>query len=193
MKDQPPTIKDAPGVKRTAAKPKSKKKAAGRRGTPKGRAVIEQPHGGRIGNPPFQPTEEQREQVRTYAKCFPVHAEESIATLMGISRSTLRLHFEKDLKLARAQMCASIGAQMINRAMDANNQSVKGDIEAQKYVLARLCGWTTKVDARANDGPPAESIDLSGMSAEALREYGRNAAIAEGLDPDEVVGPSLLN
>lgn len=193
MKDQPPKKKSAPGVKWTADKPKAKKKTGSRRGTPKGKAALEQPHGGRIGNPPFQPTEEQRELVRTYAKTFPVHAEENIATLLGIHRSTLRLHFGADIKLARAQMLASVGAQMINRAMDAINQTVKGDIEAQKFVLARLGGWTTKVELTGRDGAPVETIDLSGMSAEALREYGRNAAIAEGLDPDEVVGPSLLN
>lgn len=164
---------------------------ADRRGTPPGAGTVTPEHGGRIGNPGFVPTEEQREKVRTLAKTFPVHGEHYIARLVGVSRDTLRRHFGDDLELGRAQMLAGVGAQMINRAMDASSETAKGDLDAQKFILARLGGWTTKVEMSGKDGRPMEVVDLSGMTPAALREYGRQAAIQQGLDPDETVGPAL--
>jgi hypothetical protein len=146
---------------------------------------------GQFGNPPFVPTEEQREQARTLAKTFPPHGEHFIARLMGISRDTLRRHFADDMELGRAQMLASVGAQVINAAMDAESKTAKGDRDLQKYILARLGGWTTKVEMSGRDGRPVEVVDLTGLSASAIREYGRQAAIQAGLDPDETVGPPL--
>jgi hypothetical protein len=151
-----------------------------RRGAPKGHK----------GNPPFVPTEEQRQKVRTYAKTFPVHGEHYIARLIGISRMTLRQHFADDLELGRAEMLASVGSQMVNRALNAESETAKGDLDAQKFILARLGGWTTKVEVGEKAARPfGGSADLSRLSDEQLAEYGRLAALAEGMDPDDVVGP----
>lgn len=173
------------------ASPPSDEPAAPRpNGTPPGQATMPQPHGGRIGNPPFVPTEEQRLKVRTYAKTFPVHGEHYIARLIGVSRNTLRTHFADDLELGRAEMLASVGSQMINRAINADAESAKGDIDAQKFILARLGGWTTKVEVGDKARQPfgGDAIDLSRLSEADLETYGRLSAIAEGLDPDDVVG-----
>lgn len=158
-------------------------------GTPPGGATMPQPHGGKIGNPAFEPTEEQRAKVRTYAKVFPVHGEHFIARLVGISRNTLRKYFADDLELGRAEMLASVGSQMINRAIDQGGESIKGDIDAQKFILARLGGWTTKVETGDKAGRlfGGDTIDLSRLSDADLETYGRLAAIAEGMDPDDVV------
>jgi hypothetical protein len=170
--------------------PRPKVRADDARGAPAGGGTITPAHGGRIGNPPFIPTDEQRLQVRAHAKVFPVHAEHYIATLIGISVSTLRRHFQDDLTLGRAEMLASVGAQMINRSLNADAETVKGDIDAQKFILARLGGWTTKVEVGDKARQPfgGEPVDLSRLSDRDLAEYGRLAAIAEGLDPDDVVG-----
>jgi DNA invertase Pin-like site-specific DNA recombinase len=64
------------------------------RGTPPGAGTIAPAHGGRIGNPPFQPTEEQRQTVLTYAK---VMSQEMIADALDISVDTLVRHFRKEL------------------------------------------------------------------------------------------------
>lgn len=145
---------------------------------------------GHWGNQPFVPTDEQRQKVRTYAKTFPVHGEHYIARLMGFSKDTLRRHFADDLELGRAEMLAAVGSQMVNRAMNADNETVKGDLDAQKFILARLGGWTTKVEMTGKGGRPIENVDLSRLSPEQLAEYGRLAAVAEGLDPEDVVGDS---
>lgn len=144
---------------------------------------------GRFGNPPFVPTDEQRQKVRTYAKTFPVHGEHYIARLIGVSRDTLRRHFADDLELGRAEMLASVGSQVINRALNAESETAKGDLDAQKFILARLGGWTTKVEVGDKAARPfGGSVDLSRLNDEQLAEYGRLAALAEGLDPDDVVG-----
>lgn len=146
---------------------------------------------GSFGNVAFEPTDQQRADVLTYAKTFPEHSNAKIAILIGVSRSTLEKYFRHELDLGRAQMLAAIGAQMINRAMDKDAPTAKGDLDAQKFILARLGGWTTKVEMSGKDGRPVEVVDLTGLSPAALREYGRQAAIQAGLDPDEAVGPPI--
>ena len=166
--------------KKPATAPNIKTRADDARGAPKGR----------FGQPAFVPTEDQREKVRTYAKVFPVHGEHYIARLIGVSRDTLRRHFAEDMELGRAQMLAGIGSQMINRAQNADAETAKGDLDAQKFILARLGGWTTKVEIgdRAREPFGGPGPDLSRLSHEELLEYGRLSAIAEGLDPEEVLG-----
>lgn len=175
---------------------KSAKRPDDARGTPPGAGTVITARGGRIGNPPYQATEAQRQKVRTLAKTFPIHAEKLIARLIGCSVDTLRRHFEDDLELGRAEMLASVGAQMITRAIqgddavDANGKLLTpGNLDAQKYILARLGGWTTKVEHSGPGGGPVEIIDLSNLSEEELEDYGRLSARAQGLEPDEVDGP----
>lgn len=130
------------------------------------------PHGGRIGQAPFVPTAAQRHRARQLAKSFPIAGERRIAVLMGIGYQTLRRHFADDMELGRAEMLAAIGAQMVNRAMDANAMGpdgtpvVKGDLDAQKYVLARIGDWSTKVEHSGPGGGPIRTFDLSGLSKE---------------------------
>ena len=147
------------------------------RGTPAGAGVIKPPHGGRIGNPPFVPTDEQRKKVREYAKVFPIHAEHYIARLIGVSTRTLQRHLREEMDLGRAEMLAAIGAQFVNRAMNAEATGqdgkpiAKGDQDAQKFILARLGGWSTKVEMTGKDGGPIKHLnfDLSKLSDEQKR------------------------
>jgi AcrR family transcriptional regulator len=151
---------------------------------------------GSFGQPPFVATDEMRAKVRQYAKVFPPHAAHMIARLLGISKNTLYRHFDDDMEMGRAEMLATVGGQLIQRAIDADAQTAdgkavaRGDLDAQKFILARLGGWTTKVEVAGRDGGPIQSVDLSKLSAEQLEAYGRLAAAAEGRDPDEIVGSS---
>ena len=139
-----------------------------------------------------------RQKVRTFAQTIPEHSNEQIAILMDMSRSTLEKHFRRDLDLGRAQMVAAVGAQVIQRALkgddaldDKGKPIAPGNLQAQFFILARRGGWSAKVEHHGKGGGPIETVDLSGMTPAALREYGRQAAIAMGLDPDETVGPPL--
>lgn len=145
-----------------------------RRGTPPGKGSIVPAHGGRIGNPPFVPTPEQRETARHLAKGFPPAGERFIARLMGISRDTLRLHFADDMELGRAEMLAAVATQFINRAIDVEAKSpdgkllAKGDPDNQKFILARLAGWSSKIEHSGPEGGPIETkfFDLSNLTLE---------------------------
>lgn len=175
--------------KPTTRKPKTK------RGTPPGKGTVVTPNGGRIGNPPFEPTEDQRQKVRTLAKAFPVHGEHMIARLAGFSRGTLRTHFAEDMEHGRAEMLAGVASQMISRALDEERldaegrKIARGNLDAQKFILARMGGWTTKVDVGDQAALPfGGRVDLSRLTDEQLEDYGRLAAIAEGLDPEDLLG-----
>jgi DNA-binding CsgD family transcriptional regulator len=153
---------------------------------------------GQHGQQPFVATEAQRQRVRTLAQTLPEQSNEGIAIQIGISRSTLEKHFRHDLDLGRAQMVSAVAAQLIQRALkgdDALGEDGKpiapGNLQAQMFILARRANWSSKVEHGGKGGGPIEVVDLSGLSAAALREYGRQAAIAQGLDPDKTVGPPL--
>lgn len=175
-----------PARKKPETAPNQKKRDDDARGAPKGQ----------FGQPAFVPTDEQRQKVRTYAKTFPMHGEKYIARLIGVSRDTLRRHFAEDIEQGRAEMLATVGSQMISRAIDGDkrdadgNLVAKGDLDAQKFVLARLGGWTTKVEIGPEAREPfgGNTPDLSRLTDEQLEEYGRLAALAEGLDPEEILG-----
>jgi hypothetical protein len=164
-----------------------------RRGSKPGEATTPQAHGGRIGQKPFEATEAQRQLVRDYAKVFPPAGERYIARLMGISRNTLRDHFADDLELGRAQMLASVGSQLINGALNAASPLAKGDRDLQKFIMARLGGWSTKVDLTNRDPGQTddELVDLSLLTEEEFELYGRLAAKAQGVDPDVLVATPI--
>jgi hypothetical protein len=162
------------------------------RGTPRGAGTVAPAHGGLIGNPRFVPTDEQRLKVRTLAKTFPTHSQHLIAVLLGISDDTLTRHFKDDLELGRAEMLAAIGSQMIQRAIDAETidgkgqKVAKGDLDAQKFILARLGGWTTKVEMTGKGGGP---IEYSNMTEEEIDRRiaeltGKYAGPGEGEEDD---------
>jgi hypothetical protein len=186
-------MSDRPPQTPTASNPKVRPDDA--RGAKPGTGTVTPPHGGRIGQAPYIPSEEQRKKVRDYAKTFPLHGEHLIARLVGISTSTLRRHHADDMELGRAEMLAAVGAQVINRAINVDavgadgKPIAKGDLDAQKFILARLGGWTTKIDAGPKASEPfGGSVDLSRLSPADLKNYGRLSAIAEGLDPDDITG-----
>lgn len=141
------------------------------RGAPKGAGVVKPEHGGRIGNPAHVPTQENRDRVRTLAKTFPMHARHYIARLIGVSVSTLDRHYGEDMELGRAEMLAAVGAQVVNRAMNAGNETAKGDQRDQHFILARLGGWSTKLEVTGKDGGPVQvkDFDLSALSEDEKR------------------------
>jgi len=147
------TAPDAPN-----GAPNQKRREDDARGSPRGS----------WGNPPHQPTEAYREEVRKLAKVYsPYMAQRAIARKLGISRDTLLNYYRDDLDAGRDEMLAAVGAQMVNRALDASNPTIKGDIQAQMFILARLGGWTTRVDMTPNPTPQqSQLIDISHLSLE---------------------------
>lgn len=148
---------------------------------------------GHFGNVPFEPTDEQRQKVRTLAKTMRHEMQmprKWIAAQMGFSVATLDRHFEEDMIAGRAEVVASLGATLIGVALGTIKDISRERLDAIKFALPRIGGWSTKIEMSGPNGRPIEAVDLSRLSAEQLEEYGRLAAIAEGLDPEEIVGPS---
>ncbi len=118
----------------------------------------------------FVPTDEQRAKARQLAKAFPPNGERHIAAIMNIPLRTLQRHLGDDMRLGRAEMLAAVGAQMINRAIDAEatdgmgKKIAKGDLDAQKFVLARFGGWSAKIEHTGEGGGPIRTFDLSTLS-----------------------------
>ena len=138
------------------------------RGTPPGRGIITPAHGGRIGNPPFVPTEEQRQRVRTYAKAFPPCAQHYIARLLGVSVDTLQKYFHADLEMGRAELIASCAAQEIAYALDADSKLAKGNQSARQFVLMKMGMWGRPDPASPGGGAPEEeTFDLTNVPTDA--------------------------
>lgn len=117
-----------------------------RRGARKGQTVIDGKlvgaMGGSIGVAPHIVTEEMRAKVREMAAVFPIETQDRMAMALDMSPSTLTRHYREDIDVGRAKMIAEIGVQMLRRAVNARDPNVTGDLEAQKFVLSRLGGWS---------------------------------------------------
>lgn len=118
-----------------ARKKKVKKKPARRKPETKKRR-------GR-GQPPFQPTEDQRKQVELMVGLNLTHRE--IASLVfnprtgkGISVNTLELHFRYELDNGAAKVNAKVGESLVKRALDL--QHPQGATCAIFYAKTRM-GW----------------------------------------------------
>lgn len=110
-----------------------------------------QPHGGSIGNPPFVPTDQQRADVRAWAK---IADENTIARQLGISRSTLVKYFAPELQSGRFEAVAAIGGKLIQKAM-------AGNIPSMIFYLRTQGKWNTRVEVTGADGGPVQHIDLA--------------------------------
>jgi hypothetical protein len=142
-KPVPPAVPKT--VRAGADKPK-----ADRRGTPKGKATGAgkgRGGGGKVGNPKFVATDEQR--IRVEAMVAAGAQQWFIAEDLNISEDTLQRHFAKELQHGKERALSKIGASMVGRAL-------AGDHDAGKYVLARIGGWknTTALEQSGPDGGP---------------------------------------
>lgn len=168
-----------------AAKTKgTRKKAAKPRSTgPKS------PHKkGRVGRPPFRPTDEDRKRVEFLAAVLP---QESIARIVihpksgkPIDLKTLRRHFREELDRGKDAIDAKVAQGLVQRALDLSHP--QGAACAIFYAKTRM-GWseTTRVEV---DGKAGVLVAPGVLSAEdwLAKVASRNAdAVEPGLvDPD---------
>lgn len=161
----PRAVKAKPKAKATAAK-----KRADKRGAPKGKGTIsgKKVNGGRIGNPPFKPTDEQRIQVEAYVAAGA--QQWLIAEYLGISTDTLQRHFAVELEHGTARVNAKVGSSIVKKALD-------GDADFMRFYAARRAGWktTTAVEQSGPGGSPiqhevGERHDFSNLTIDEKRK-----------------------
>ena len=125
------------------------------RGTPKGAGVIRPEHGGQIGNPPFVPTQEQRDNVSAWVK---VTSADVIAGQLGISRDTLDRHFKTELSLGRFQAVAKVGTKLLEKAL-------QGNMTAMIFYLKTQGKWSQRLELSGPGGGAIPTVDLSNFLA----------------------------
>ena len=122
------------------------------RGTPPGAGTVVPAHGGRIGNPPFIPTAQQRIEVTAWGKAGLQTAD--IAVLLDVSVRTVERHFGRELAVSKAEMKRAIGGNLTRKALE-------GNLTAQIFWLRTQAKWNVRVEHVGPDGGPVRYVDLS--------------------------------
>lgn len=114
-------------------------------GTPPGQGTHAGANGGgRIGQPPFEPTEAQRQEVRTLAK---VISQKMIADMFGIHPKTLRLHFKAELAEGKREAAMRVGSMILTKAL-------AGNLTAAIFYAKTQLGWHERLEI--DDDPEGE-------------------------------------
>lgn len=87
------------------------------------------------GRPPYKPTDKDRAQVKTLAAMGIT--QEDIATVIGISKPTLVLHFRQELDVGGIEANAKVAASLFRAATDAT----KPNVVAAIFWLKVRAGW----------------------------------------------------
>lgn len=124
-------------------------------GCPPGQGTIVPAHGGRIGNPPYDP-EPNRELIRRLNQTLPV---ELIADVIGVSYSTLYRHHRQDLAESKAALVEELGKSVLLKARN-------GDNDMLKFYLARHGGWDKRErhEHTGANGGPIQHVDLARLA-----------------------------
>jgi hypothetical protein len=186
---KPPKPKKAAKKPATVSKnsPAKAVKKIDRRGTPKGKGTVTKTgrgKAGRIGNPPFVATDEQRLVVRTHAACGTPHWLIAEILTPPCSLSTLEKHFRNELDTGLLQVNARMASLIAKQALTGCRTS-------QRFWMQTRGGWGVKTTTELT-GPDGGALQLAAaprnpnlrlLSDEELEAYERFQAKLEGL-PD---------
>lgn len=117
-----------------------------------------EPTGNPTGQPPFEPTDDERKTVELMVAVGIPH--EGIARCIrdGIDDKTLRKHFREELDTAVHKANAKVGGAMFNKA-------IGGDVGAQKYWMGSRAGWK---ETQVNEIKGEFTVTIGGNDAEGL-------------------------
>lgn len=128
------------------------------RGTPPGAGVVPgKPlhpgaNPGKIGNPPFVPTVDQRRDVEAWVRAGLTR--DDIGIMLDVSGSTVDRHFKRELQLGRAKLKVALGGKLVKMALE-------GDKTSLIFWLRTQAKWNTRVEHVGADGGPIKTFDLS--------------------------------
>lgn len=161
--------------------PRLKTRPDDRRGAPKGSQ----------GQPPFEPTDEQRQIVRTWGVAAGEHF---TANRLGISVSTLIQHFRKELDDSLGDAIAQVGGVLLKAALRGENWAVKMFLTMRSNGLYAK---TTRFEHTGADGGPI-AFDLSGFTMDEKKALlplidRLLTQAGEDLEDEDGDGPRTLN
>jgi hypothetical protein len=128
----------------------------------------------------FQPTDEHRELIKTYGVIL---TQPHLATMLGISQSTMIRHYAAEIAISQARATATIGSKLYAAA-------VAGEPWAIRYYLNTIGKFARRVEVSGPDGAPLmpPDVDLSKCSDDQLDIIERAVRILAGIDQGEPDG-----
>ena len=144
------------------------------RSEPKGPAIMRRPRTGRRGPPPYAPTDEHRQLVEGMVGLGLKRVD--VASLMGISPTTLREHFRAELRNGDAKAIYNVATGLYKNATTPTKRYPGGDVAAQIFFLKVRAGWreTTRHEMTGPDGEPiAHAYDVKDLQKLPLDELVR--------------------
>jgi hypothetical protein len=144
-----------------------KTKPGDQRGARAGQTTSPQPHGGSIGQKPYEPNDRDREYVSKHSFLM---GQEATARVLGISKGTLVRHYRAELDGAEDRARLELGQTAMKKASE-------GDSAMLRFVLATRFAdqWSPKYRMKHEGG-----INVSTISAEQLER------MFEGKSKDEI-------
>lgn len=106
---------------------------------------------------------------------------ESTARKLGISLAVLKAHYDADYQTGQDEAEEEVMAKLLAQGK-AGNANASWKWMARKGLTA-----PAQSDNPGGDKRNLGTIDLSRLNDRQLEEYGRLAAIAEGIDPDAII------
>lgn len=134
---------------------------------------------GIVGAPKFVPTPEMRERVRSLAGLGVT--QENASWLMGMSRSTLIIHFSEDWAIGKATAFAAVAQTAYQRAVGVKKPDGSYLIEPDPIMTKY---WLSMNGFGKQEVEQAE-VDLSCLTDEELEWYDRIAHKLNPPDEDE--------
>ena len=129
------------------------------KGTHRGYSANAQKPAGMIGNPPFIPTDEQREKVFELSQYIN---QKGIALILGVSQWTIARHFKEEFERGRAIGVAELGKDLL---LEARTGNARARWQYLKTMGARF-GYSYKVELSGPDGGPVQMVDVSHLMKE---------------------------
>jgi ribonuclease HII len=118
--------------------------------------------GGKVGQPAYDPTPEQRKMVNAMASVGV--PQEEISTVLGIDSKTLRKHFREELDTALIKANAKVAANLFTQATKDDFRAAPA---AMFWAKTRM-GWREKLDVNVTG---SVKINFDNMTDEELDEF----------------------
>lgn len=124
------------------------------------------------------PDPEIAEQVRQLAR---TKSREQVSRKLALPMATLEAFYEDDFVEGEDEADGQLMEKLLAQGLAGNaNAAWKWMGRKNKLLAGRF-------ELTGRGGGPIETIDLSRLTPKQLEDYGRLAAIAEGLDPDSIL------